>query len=51
MYQVDHAGCVTLEADNIPSEYSACVLEYLQQFSWPCAADKRVSFHVSCTVL
>lgn len=49
MFEVDSAGCVTAAADNIQSEFSACVLKYLEQFSWPCAAHQRVRFYLSCT--
>jgi len=50
LFEVDHAGCVTVAPDTIESEYSQCVLDYLEQFSWPCAADQRVRFYRSCTI-
>ena len=50
MFSVDRAGCVTLAADNIQSGFSECVLKYVEQFSWPCAAGQRVRDFVSCTI-
>ena len=51
IFEIDGAGCATAAADSIESEYSACMLRYVEQFSWPCAADQRVRFNRSCTVL
>ena len=50
MFAVDHAGCVTAAAGGIQSEFSACVLKYVEQFRWSCAADQHVRYGVSCTV-
>jgi hypothetical protein len=49
-FAVDHDGCVTPAAVNAQSKFSDCVLGYVQQFSWPCAADQQVQYFVSCTL-